>query len=68
MERPAQAKPVLVMSATPKTFHYKPQEDITAYELAFLVEFMLALMTGSDPDGAYARLPEPSRRHLIVLE
>lgn len=67
MERPQQ-KPVLVMGGAPKTYEYKPQEDITPWELSHLVVFLLSLMTGSDPDGAYARLPEVSRRHIIILE
>lgn len=69
MERPQQGqKPTLVMPSQPKTYQYKPQEDVTAYELSFLVEFLLMLMQGGDPDGAYARVPEAAKRHIIILE
>lgn len=69
MERPQQGqRPALVMSGQPKTYQYKPQEDITAYELSFLVEFLLMLMQGGDPDGAYSRVPEAAKRHIIILE
>lgn len=69
MERPQPgSRPALVMSGQPKTYQYKPLEDITAYELAHLVEFLLMLMQGGDPDGAYARVPEDAKRHIKILE
>ena len=56
------------MPSQPKTYQYKPQEDITAYELSFIVEFLMMLIQGGDPDGAYARVPEAAKRHIKILE
>lgn len=51
-----------------RTFRYKPQEDITAYEVALMVEFIGTALSQGDLEQAYERLPDAARRHLEIVE
>jgi len=62
VERPT-VKPVPQM-----TYRYAPQPDITAFEVAQLLEFVALAMTRGDLVAAYQRLPDEVKRHLEVQE
>jgi hypothetical protein len=52
----------------PRNFRYAPQEDITAYETALLMEFVATAILQGNLEDAYERLPEKARRHLEIME
>lgn len=58
----------LMMGHKPRTFAYKPQDDITAYEVAHILQFVVIAMTNGGIEEAYARLPETAKRHMEIIE
>lgn len=49
-----------------RSFNFQPQRDISAYELALLLEVILTSIACGDLDAAYERLPPEAKRHLII--
>jgi hypothetical protein len=52
----------------PKTYEWKPEHDITAYELARAMEVMFAAILKGDCDVAFDNLPDGAKRHFGVTE
>lgn len=47
-----------------KHFIWKPQEDITAYELALCLKLIIAQLLQIAPSTIYEGLPESCKRHI----
>lgn len=50
----------------PRSFTYAPLPDITAFELALLLEVVMTSVMRGDLDAAYERLPPEAKRHLRI--
>lgn len=58
----------LMMGHPTRTFAYRPLDDVTAYEVAHILQFVVVAMTSGAVEEAYARLPEPCKRHFEIME
>jgi hypothetical protein len=56
------------IGAETRSFTYKPQEDITAYELALLMPMIVSLVApyGGQYAQEYDLLPPEAKRHWVV--
>jgi len=52
----------------PPTYKYAPLPDITALEVAYLLEFCIAAVSNSPLEKLYEKMPPEARRHLEVVE
>lgn len=56
------------MTDDPREICYTPQFDISAYELALVMNVLLCPIAGRGPLEAYDELPPEAQRHFTLLE
>lgn len=54
--------------AKERHYHWMPQPNISAHELALAMNVLFTGVTGNDPTPAYEQLPKEAQRHFLVLD